>query len=174
MALLDRKAMKLATQEGGEIGPLQRQASAGGRVAQYVGDELPSRKSGQAVVLIGEFKRHIGLLVQQGIVRHDWLLIPKDSVLHWGAMKRRDIVAQPDVDLTAKTVMGFLYGPIGALVSEKMDEAVAQKEGSKPVIGITYDRQGVENSIFLDFPLSRWYYSLSGFLMHALPGKLRE
>ncbi|HSO70270.1 MAG TPA: hypothetical protein VLQ67_11605 [Arachnia sp.] len=173
MAVLDRKAAKDAMQRGGEVGPLVRQATAGGRLVAYVGDELPAARPGQAVNLIAEYDAHIGMLVQQSAFKHVWLLIPKSDIVDWGVMRRADVSA-PEVDRTATMAMGFIFGPIGALLSAGMDNAAAQKVGSKPVIGIACRPEASTEGVFLDFPLTKQYRNLYDFLKQIMPDKLRE
>ncbi len=155
MAVLDRKASKAAFQPGGEVGSLLRHASAGGQIVRYIGDEMPTAKPGQHVNLIGEFEGQLSMLIQQSALKHVWLLIPKSDIIDWGVLRRADVSTPPEVDRTATMAMGFIYGPIGGLISAGMDNAAAQKAGAKPVIGISYRRQGSDQGVFLEFPLAR-------------------
>jgi len=172
MTLLDRKALKAATREGGELGPVLRH-SMGGALVHHIGDDWPW-KPGQEINQFYEFARHIGLAVKMSAVKFQTVVIPKQDVEHWGVLERRLVPTEPNRDQSSTIAFGVLYGPIGALVGASMDSRASAKQGNRPVIGITYRVGDAEHAVFVAFPLAAMYHKAHEFLDECLPGLLRQ
>jgi len=174
MTLYNTKEMKEATLEGGIIGPMVRNSNCGGTLAYALEKNLGVSKFGQAINSIVEFQNHIGFLIQFSTFKYNWFMIPKNSILEWGFLHRKSIPTHMNADKSSMIAGLLLYGPIGAIVGSAMDEAKNAKQAEKPVIGITYRIDGIEGSLFIEFPLNRWYHILNDFLLSTLPDQHRE
>lgn len=173
MTLLDKKSLKAATRDGGELG---RPLSSGGGPAilvHHIGDDWPWRP-GQSINMLVDYTHHIGLQVKLSTVRFEMVVIPKRDVEHWGVLERRSVPVRQTPDRSTTLAFGLLYGPIGAIVGASMDAAVEAKKGEKPVIGITYRARDEEHAAFLEFALASLYHKAHDFLNASLPGLLRE
>ncbi len=168
--LLDRKRFREA--EAG-LGRILGSLLGGGTVAHYTGDEpdLLRRRAlqGVSVTKITEYPDHLSLAFQVSTMKHRYLVIHKQDVLHWGVVARGSLPTpvRGKVDRAFGTVM---YGPLGAVLQEAGDA----KRGGKPVIGITYRVGAAEHAVFLEFPLKSRYPKVHSFFNECLPGKLRE
>lgn len=172
MTLLDKKSLKAATRDGGEIGPLLRH-SVGGTLIHHIGDDWPW-SPGQSINMLYEFEGHIGLQVKLSTVKFQTVVIPKRDVEHWGVLERRSVPMGRVHDRSSTIAGALLFGPIGALVGASMDARADEKKGEKPVIGVTYRVGGAEHAFFLEFPLAVWYRKTHEFLNGCLPGLLRQ
>ena len=172
MATLGNKEMKEATRRGGEVGP-ERQHSVGGTLVHHIGDDWAWRP-GRAVSLVVEYADHIGLLVQVSLAGYRWIVIPKTDVVGWGVLERRSVPMMQSRDRSNFIAGALLYGPIGALVGDAMDTKAAEKQGGKPVVGITYRVGPEEHAVFLEFPLGWQYHKVHELLASSLPQQLRE
>ena len=172
MTLLDKKDLKTATREGGELGPVLRH-SMGGTLVHQIGDDWPS-SPGQSINMLYEFGNHIGLQVKLSTVKFQTFVIPKGDVVHWGVLERHSVPMARTHDRSSTIAFGLLYGPIGALVGASMDTRSAEKQGEKPVIGVAYRVGNAEHAFFLEFPLAAMYRKAHDFLDDCLPGLLRR
>lgn len=172
MLTKDKKEMKEATRPGGAIGS-ERQHSVGGTLVHHIGDDWAWRP-GRVVSLVVEYSDHIGLLVQVSLTGYRWLVIPKADVVSWGVLERRSVPMVQSRDRSSFVAGALLYGPIGALVGASLDARAADKQGGKPVVGITYRAGLEEHAVFLEFPFSWQYHKVHELLSSCLPEQLRN
>ena len=172
MTLLDRKSLKAAMREGGELGPLLRYGGGPGTLVHHIGDDWPW-KPGQNINMLYDYRNHIGLQVQLSTIKFQTVVIPKQDVEHWGVLDRRSMPTGAH-DRSSTIAFGFLYGPIGALLGASMDARAEERRGGKPVIGVTYRTGDAEHAFFLEFALAPLYRKAHEFLNAALPGLLRQ
>lgn len=175
VTVLQGKAFKAATRDGGWLGPIRRstQGVFSGRVVHHIGDDWPW-KAGQAILMLADFDAHVAVSIQESMFKYSILVIPKREVLHWGVMERRSIPSGLASDRSSTIAGLLLYGPIGALVGASMDAKEQAKKGDKPVIGLTYRGDDSEHAVFMEFEYSAWYHKAHEFLESCLPGLLRQ
>ena len=173
MTLLDKKALKTATRDGGELGRPLRSGGGPGILVHHVGDDWPWRP-GQSINMFVDYQDHIGLQVKLSTVKFEMVVIPKWDVEHWGVLERRSVPSEQTPDRSTTVAFGLLYGPIGAILGASMDAAAGARKGGKPVIGLTYRSRGEEHAVFLEFALAALYHRAHEFLDASLPGLLRE
>jgi hypothetical protein len=172
LTLLDNKSLKAATRAGGHLGPVVRH-SMGGTLVHHLGDDW-RWAPGQSINMLYEFKDHIGLQIKMSTVKFQTVVIPKRDVAHWGVIERRSVPMALPRDRSSTIAFGLLYGPIGALLGASMDTRAAEKQGERPVIGVTYRTDEGEHAFFLEFPLAAMYHKTHEFLDTCLPGLLRQ
>lgn len=172
MTLLDNKTLRMATREGGELGPVLHQCM-GGTLVHHIGDDWPW-KPGQSINMLYDFTSHLGLQVKLSPVKYQTVVIPKRDVMHWGVIERRSVPMGLPRDRSSTLAFGLLYGPIGVLVGASMDARAEEKRGERPVIGVTYGVEEGEHAFFVEFTLAAMYHKAHEFLDACLPGLLRQ
>ena len=173
MTLLDGKALKAATRQGGQLGRPLRSGGGPGILVHHIGNDWQWRP-GQSINMLVDYQNHIGLQVKLSTVKFQMVVIPKRDVEHWGVLERRSVPTAQAHDRSSTIAFGLLYGPIGALVGASMDARAEAKQGGKPVIGVTYRVGGEEHAFFLGFALAPLYRKAHDFLNACLPGLLRQ
>jgi len=173
VTLLDKKALKASSRDGGELGRPLRSGGGPGILVHHVGDDWPWRP-GQSINMFVDYRDHIGMQVKMSAVKFEMVVIPKRDVEHWGVLERRSVPVEWSRDRSTALALGLLYGPIGAIVGASMDAAADAEKGGKPVIGLTYRVRGEEHGVFVEFALAPLYHRAHEFLDAGLPGLLRE
>jgi hypothetical protein len=173
MTLLEGKALKAATREGGQLGRPLRSGGGPGILVHHIGDDWEWRP-GQSINMLVDYQNHIGLQVKFSTVKFQMVVTRKRDVEHWGVLDRRSVPMAQAHDRSSTIAFGLLYGPIGALLGASMDARAEEKRGGKPVIGVAYRAQGEEHAFFLEYALAPLYHRAHDFLSACLPGLLRQ
>ena len=170
MELHEAKVMRSLTKEGGALGK-PRANSPGGFIVHHIGNDWAWRP-GQMAGGLADYGDHISLTIKFSTFTYRCLVLPKADVVSWGVLKKRDLPREMSHgDLVTRAI---LWGPIGVILGKAADQAKFDKEGEKPVIGITYRVDGEEHALFLEFAIAGFYRKAHSFLSKALPGRLQE
>lgn len=173
MTLLDSKALKAVTSQGGELGRPLRSGGGPATLVHHIGSDWPWHP-GQSINMLVDYQHHLALQVKLSTVKFQWVVIHKRDVEHWGVMERSSVPVASAPHRSSTIALGLLYGPIGALVGASMDDRSDAKTGAEPVIGIAYRVGGEEHALFLEFALASLYHRAHDFLSVCLPELLRQ